>query len=315
MPPLPSDVSDASSYMATTQVKRRWPRRGRHHTTPNLTRFQARRRLERERERSMASEEVRIGWYQVAVDSPLDFRVYPERDTAPGQKPWIERLQEATAAREPFTISFEGRSFTWHPGSDDFLPVVTVPINDWDNYDEERFAAALSFEFGFGVAVYSAIASGFNGELDPPLLQQARIKPTIYPAPNTVEVAETSDELSLCLALVREALSSASRVLAYLSYWKAVEVAVGDPDHRSWIGPAAVALWPEDGRTAESWYERLKETRIAAAHAIPRLAPQYHPDDPTLTSRLMEDVDRMHRLALKAIRERWQRPVRIPTRP
>jgi hypothetical protein len=267
----------------------------------------------------MVAEEVKVGWYQVAVDSPLDFRVYPER-VAPGQKPWIERLQEATEAREPFTISFEGRVFTWHPGSDDFLPVVTVPISDWDNYDEERFAverflSALSFEFGFGVTVYSAGASGFNGELDPPLLQQPRIKPTIYPAPPTVEVAETSEGLSLCLALVREALSSASRALAYLSYWKAIEVAVGDPGHKSWIGPAAVAMWPEDGRSAESWFERLNETRIAAAHAIPRRALRYHPDDPTLTARLMEDVDRMHWLAVNVIRERWQRPVRIPTRP
>jgi hypothetical protein len=268
----------------------------------------------------MVSEEVKVGWYQVAVDSLFDFRVYPERGMAPGQKPWIERLQEATEAREPFTISFEGRVLTWHPGSDEFLPVVTIPISDSDNYEEERFAverflSALSFEFGFGVTVYSAGASGFNGELDPPLLQQPRMKPTINPAPDAVEVAEASEELSLCLALIREALSSASRILAYLSYWKAIEVAVGDPDYRSWIGPEAVALWPEEGRTAESWYERLKETRNAAAHAIPQRAPQYHPDNPTLTSRLTEDVERLHWLAMKAIRERWPRPVRIPTRP
>jgi len=267
----------------------------------------------------MASEEVSAGWYEVAVDSLLDFRVVPKRGMAPGQKPWTERLQDATESREPITISFEGRSFTWWPGSDDVLPVVTVPINDSDDYGEERFAmerlfSALSFEFGHGVVVYSALAS-FNRESDRPMLQQTRMKGEIRPAPDTVELAETSEELSLCLALIREALSSTSRSLAYLSYWKAVEVAVGDPGYRSWIGPAAVTLWPEDGRTAESWYEQLRKTRVAAAHALPTSAPPYHPDDPTLTSRLMEDVERMRRLAMKAVRERWQRPVRISTRP
>jgi hypothetical protein len=179
----------------------------------------------------------------------------------------------------------------------------------------ERLLSALSFEFGFGVTVYSAVASGFDPERHPPILRQPRIKATIYPAPDTVELAETSEELSLCLALIREALSSTSRVLAYLSYWKAIEVAVGGSDYRSWIGSAAVALWPEDGRTAESWFEQLRQTRVAAAHALPWSAPQYHPDDPALAPRLMEDEDRMRQLAMKAIRERWPRPVRIPTRP
>ncbi len=56
----------------------------------------------------MVSEKVSAGWYEIAVDSLLDFRVYPERGMAPGQKPWIERLQKATESREPITISFEG---------------------------------------------------------------------------------------------------------------------------------------------------------------------------------------------------------------
>lgn len=176
----------------------------------------------------------------------------------------------------------------------------------------ERFLSALSFEFGYGVTVYSAGASGFKRELDPPLLKQPRMKETIFPTPDTVELADASRELSLCLALVREGMSSTSRALAYLSYWKAIEVAIGDPRHQSWIGPAAAALWPEAGRTARSWYKRLNETRFAAAHALPRgKGSRYHPDDPALTSRLREDVDRMRQLAMKAIGERWPSPVRV----
>lgn len=135
---------------------------------------------------------------------------------------------------------------------------------------------------------------------------------TIFPTPDTVELADASRELSLCLALVREGMSSTSRALAYLSYWKAIEVAIGDPRHQSWIGPAAAALWPEAGRTARPWYKRLNETRFAAAHALPRgKGLRYHPDDPALTSRLREDVDRMRQLAMKAIGERWPSPVRV----
>jgi hypothetical protein len=265
----------------------------------------------------MSSEEGSAGRYEVAVDSLLDFRLYPGRGMAPGQEPWIERMKQATESREPLTVSFEGRRFTWHPGSDDVLPVVTVPIDDSDNYEKERFAmerflSTLSFQFGYGVAVYSAAASGVKKEFDRPLLLQPRLKGTIFPAPDTVELADASPELSLCLALVREGMSSSSRALAYLSYWKAVEVVTGDPHHKSWIGAAAAALWPEEGRTTSSWHRRLNETRIAAAHALPRgKGLQYHPDDPALTSRLMEDVDRIRQLAMKAIRERWQDPVRV----
>ncbi len=68
------------------------------------------------------------GRYEVAVDSLLDFRIYPQRGMAPGQQPWIERMKEATESRDPVTIAFEGWRFTWHPGSGEVLPVVTVPI-------------------------------------------------------------------------------------------------------------------------------------------------------------------------------------------
>jgi hypothetical protein len=52
----------------------------------------------------MVSEEVSAGWYEVAIDALMDFRAYPERGMAPRQKPWIDRLQEATEAREPITM-------------------------------------------------------------------------------------------------------------------------------------------------------------------------------------------------------------------
>jgi hypothetical protein len=261
-------------------------------------------------------EDLRSHRFEVAVDSMLEFRVYPPSGRAPGQEPWIERMKEATASREPMTILFEGRRFTWHPGSDEILPTVTVPIEDEDDFEAEHFAmerflSALSFEFGYGVTVFTAAGSGLKKELDPPLLQAKRMKATIFPTPDTIELADTSSELSLCLALVREGMCSTSRALAYLSYWKAVEVAVGDPEHKSWIGPAAEALWPEAGRGSNAWYKRLNETRIAAAHAIPsgeRL--KYHPDDPALDSRLREDVERARLLAHRAIGERWPNPIR-----
>lgn len=253
------------------------------------------------------------GRFEVAIDSFLDLRVYPKRGRAPGEEPWIKRLQDAP--RDPTTISFEGRRFTWHPGKGGVLPVVTMPIEDSENYTQEqlameRFLSALSFQFGYGITVYGACASGFRKELDPPLLHQPRMKPTVYPVPASIELADESKELSLCLRIVREGLSSSSPALAFLSFWKAVEVAVGDPDFKGWIGPAAVTSWPEAGLTARQWFGRLNETRVAAAHALPRgKGLRYDPDDPSLGARLREDLSRIHDLARRAIEERWPRPV------
>ena len=259
------------------------------------------------------------GRYEVAVDSAIEFRVYPEPGRDPGQEPWLDRLWTVSESRDPITIFFETRRFAWHPGSDDVLPVVTVPISDPDNYDDERaamerFLSAISFALGFGVTVYSSTASGFKKELDPPLLQQPRIKATIFPAPLTVELADESTNLSLSLALVREGLSSSSRALAYLSYWKAIEVAIGDPRHKGWIGSSAAALWPEEG-SAKSWFKRLNATRISAAHAIPRgRGIPYNPNEPATSAKLLDDTNRIHQLAMKAVRERWKTPVRLRRR-
>jgi hypothetical protein len=252
------------------------------------------------------------GRYEVAIDSLVDFRVY--RNSGP--QPMAQRIKELAESNEPMTIRFEGRRFTWHPGSGDLLPTVTIPIEDSENEYAERFAmerflSAMSYVFGFGITVYSAAGSGYKKELDPPLLRQPRMKATIFPAPSVVELADVDDDLSLCLGLMREGMASNSQALAFLSYWKVVEVAIGE-GFTAWVGRSAADLWPKDGRDADRWYEYLNETRVAAAHAIPwdpgKL--RYHPDDPRLDARVRDDVRLMLKLAKRALDERWATPVR-----
>jgi hypothetical protein len=207
-----------------------------------------------------------VGRYEVAVDTLLELRRYQDFPPA-------DRLRRLGESREPMSIWFERRRFTWHPGSEDNLPVVTVPLRDPDNFDQERFAlerflSALSYAFGYGITVYSAAASGNKTEYDPPFLQQPRLKGTIFPAPD--ELVVTNDqELSLCLGLIREGMSSNSKALQFLSYWKVVEVAVGETRFRDWVGRMAHELWRgEAQRSPKEWFDYLNETRIAAAHAI-----------------------------------------------
>src|SRR6266540_5159326 len=98
-----------------------------------------------------------------------------------------------------------------------------------------RFLSALSDAYGYGITIYSDAGSGYKSEFDPPLLVQPRMKPTTFPAPDEVEVRYQDEELSLCLALMREGASSTSKALRYISYWKAIEVAIGGAAFRSWL--------------------------------------------------------------------------------
>jgi hypothetical protein len=259
--------------------------------------------------------EASSGRYEVAIETFIDFRVYPPKGRALGQKPWIERMKEATNSTEPMNILFEGRRFRWHPGAGDVLPTVTVPIQDADNEEPERaamlrFLSALSYAYGYGITIYSEASSGNKTELDPPLLVQPRMKPTIFPVPDEVEVTYKDEELSLSLALMREGAASTSKALQYLSYWKAIEVAIGDAAYRSWLGPAASQLEATDPRSADDWFNYLNETRIAAAHALPTGEKlQHDPDDPSMSVRLTRDVGTIFQLARRAIGERWPDPV------
>jgi hypothetical protein len=250
------------------------------------------------------------GRYEVAVDTLLEFRKYEHF-------PGIHRLREIAKSREPMTIMFGGFRFTWHPGSAELLPTVTVPIQDTDDYEAERramerFLSALSFVFGYGITVYTAAGSGYKKEFDPPVLQQHRLKGVVHPAPKEL-VTLDDDELPLCLALLREGKSATSGALEFLSYWKVIEVAVGNKrKFKDWVGNRAHERWPEEEATPEAWFERLNATRVAAAHAIPwgEGTLRHDPDDPAIALKIRDNVGVAWELARDAITERWSNPVR-----
>jgi hypothetical protein len=239
--------------------------------------------------------------YEVTIESQVELRKYPPPGRSPGEAPWIERMIEATKSTEPITLSFEGRRFTWHPGSDEFITSVTVMVEDPDNYEVERFAmerflSALSYRFNGAISVYTSVGYSHRDEFAPSV-RQPRQKGGVNPVPEEIELADSSDELSICLGLMREGLSSRSRALTFLSYWKVIELAVGRRRVQRWMGDR---------------YRRLYETRVAAAHAIPdnRQRLLYHPDDPSLFERLSEDIGVIYELAMRAIGEQWPDPVR-----
>jgi hypothetical protein len=245
------------------------------------------------------------GRYEVAVDAGLELRRY--RDF-----PRVGRLRTMAASTDPVSVLFDGSRFAWHPATDELLAVVTTPIASADDYREERratlhFLSALSFEFGVPIRVFTEAASGFKQELDPPLLQQPRLKGTIFPAPSEVLVEEDSD-LRLCLALMREGISAHTEAVRYLSLFKALEAALGEGQVDAWIDePSRMKdVAPEGG-----WAAHLREARNAAAHASRRdpTARSYDPDDPE-TFGLQEDAGRVWILARQAILERWPQGVR-----
>jgi Nuclease-related domain len=68
----------------------------------------------------------------------------------------------------------------------------------------------------------------------------------------------------------------------------------------------------EPERAPEEWFEHLRQSRVAAAHAVPRDPGHLSidPDDPDLFPRLAIDANRMRLLAQRAIERRWPKPVR-----
>jgi hypothetical protein len=249
------------------------------------------------------------GRYEVSIDSPLELRKYPKFGG-------IRRLIELTKSREPVSVWFQDRRFTWHPGTEESRVIITVPIKDSENYNAERFAmerflSALSFKFGYGLTVAEEAASGFKKEFDPPLLQHPHLPGTIFPAPVALSVPDDED-LTLCLAHMREGMAATSVGFRFLSFWKAVEVAVGSAQFVGWVGGAAARGWPAEGLDADGWFARLNDGRNAAAHAV-RFDPEslhYHPDDPLSRVKIRTDVDKLWQLARQAIDERWPDPVK-----
>jgi len=202
-------------------------------------------------------------------------------------------------------------------------PVITVMIRDADDYSAERLAtnrllSAIVYQTGMPIREVTSSASGFKKEDDPPLLQQPR-EGVVGMRVGPEVVVDDDPDLLKCLALCREAQAAGSDALAFLSYWKSVEVAVGENAFRGWMIENVAALgtrWAhersEPERSPEEWFEHLRQSRVAAAHAVPRDPGHVRidPDDPDLFPRRAIDASRMRLLAQRAIDGRWPKPVR-----
>jgi hypothetical protein len=251
-----------------------------------------------------------MGRLEVALDTELELRDYAEW-------PPILKLQSIASDTSPLVIEFEGRRLVWHPGDGEHLPVVSVVTDDPDDWEDEmllvsRFLSAMAYEFGTSIRIYTTGGAGFKKELDPPLLMQPHMKPTIFPAPARVDRSSDDGELSLALAHIREGLSSASPAHSYISYWKAAEVALGADRFAARLGEMAAEHAAKSERQSEAdYFARLNDTRNAAAHAVRQdpNALRHDPDHPQPIARFRTDGYVVYELARRAIEERWPRPV------
>lgn len=246
--------------------------------------------------------------YEIAADA--EFELHPRRQD------W--RLGDAL---EPVDVWFQKRRFLWHPGDTQYCPIVTTPY-EGDGLSEvsmatERFLSALSRTHDWGLYV-SAVGFGEGhgtprNEFDPPTWKQPRRQGGLVHrvAPELV-VPEEDADLMLCLGLLREGRNARSVALAFLSYWKVIEVAVGRDESRQmrWISKNAKALrqsWDPNGtHPSRDWFDYFNRARIQAAHAIPKkgVIPS-DPDDTTVRRSLAADEWKVHQLAIRAVHEKW----------
>jgi hypothetical protein len=246
--------------------------------------------------------------YEIAVDA--------EFDLSPRRQGW--RLGDAL---ETVDVWFQKRRFLWHPGDAENCPIVTTPYEGDDFTEEsvatERFLSALSRTHPWGLYLAGvAFGEGHGTDRDefdvPTWKQPRRYGRLVHRVAPELVVPEDDTDLMLCLGLLREGRNAHSVALTYLSYWKVMEVVVGNDEsvQDKWISKQAKVLrgsWdPDPSKPRTDWAHRLRKSRIQAAHAIPRkdLVPT-DPDDTRLRDALRGDASKVHLLAVRAMHERW----------
>lgn len=246
--------------------------------------------------------------YEIAVDA--EFELCPRR------KGW-----QLGDPLEPVATWFQKRRFVWHPGDAEYCPIVTTPCEGGDFTEEseatERFLSALSRTHTWGLyASTVGIGTGHGSPQDefatPTWKHPRRYGGLIHRVAPELVVVEDDPDLMLCLALLREGRNSHSVALAFLSYWKVIEVAIGRDENTRmrWIRRNAKALrksWEStSSERPHDWFEHLNKARIRAAHAIPRkgVTPS-DPDDTRIRGALAGDTSKVHLLAVRALHDRW----------
>lgn len=236
---------------------------------------------------------------------------------------------------EQVVIRFDGRDFVWHPNLDrgpegeERWPGLTVVVKDSNDYEAEteamhRFLSAVAFEIHRPMEVAALGGSGTADPLARPVLGAARrgLADLVVDAPASVEVEE-DERLRLVLALYREGLNSGSPFYRFLSVWNALDAVFDNDSDRikafvnveapRWAGHRGDAYQPPPSDWAAYLYD---SNRNAVAHAVRRPGkPVLDPDNPSDRARLWTDSRLLDDLVRAAIRERWDRPVRLIRRP
>lgn len=214
----------------------------------------------------------------------------------------------------PVVIWFDGRRFTWHPATAEYFAVLTVDVENPDDSlaaEEavQRLLSALSFQTDVPIR-------SLGGDL---VRRPESSPPMRYPRDVTIRfrsgyeiVMESDPKLRMCLALMREAMTSVSIAQKFLGYWKVIELVAGQKTLPTWVNKQRDRLRGLHGPEYRpdlgvNWYAHLYESRNAAAHAVPskRGALQHDPDDSSLEHRLSSDIGIVSLLARYAIETSW----------
>ena len=253
--------------------------------------------------------------YEVAVDAEFELRPR-RRDWKIGDPP------------EAIDIWFQGRRFLWHQGTKTTYPIVTTPATDTDDWHDDqlavaRFLSALSATHLWGLRAEARWEGTMvpRQEFDTPTWTDPRNPHYFHQVAPELIVPTDDEEQMRCLALMREARNSNSEALKLLTYWKVIEVCLGRDYHQvaEWINAQVRALEEPWARDAEVSTRQIRQTdwpglftraRNAAAHAIPRDdSSPIDPDDPTVRDRLRGEGSKIRLLAVRAVLERWPKPV------
>jgi hypothetical protein len=238
----------------------------------------------------------------VAVDATISFRT--------GMADFAPPAEEFMNPPETVTFDFCGRQVTWHEHGPEHFPTVFIAALDRDDTAPEeellsRFLSAVAFKHGVALSISTGPMAWPADPGAPPMLRQDRRPGDLRTYPEPLGFPD-DEHARLALALWREGQSQDSPFAAFLSFWKAVEVAQGKRMDEWLVNNA--------GHDDKELVSQLRDRyRDAVAHGRRDRGSMVvaNPDRPSDVRRMVDAVGLMRSLSWVCIQQRWPQTLAI----
>jgi hypothetical protein len=210
-------------------------------------------------------------------------------------------------------VTYLDRDYWLIPTSRESFPAVTTKRHHQNLREDQtellRFLSALSWAEDKGV-----LLEDFSGGNLPRVMRRQRAMLGIITGYLDLPYLPipTNDDGRMALALMREGRGLQHSAYAFLSLWRALEVAIEAKDRGAWLTEALAALGDHHaeealqrllGRGITDVAAHLKDQRRhAIAHG--RRSPRVDPDDASISEQLREELPIIERLAEMAIEQK-----------